>query len=68
MDQRQAAACQRLVKSLAFTVGQELNSAVSTFVDRVSCLRVCAAPSVFSLLVIGAHHKNLGVQLKPNQT
>lgn len=31
-------------------------------------VRVCATPSVFSLLVIGAHHKNLGVQLKPNQT
>lgn len=68
MNQRQAAGYQRLEKSLAFPVGQELNPAVSIFMDGVSCLRVCAAPSVFSLLVIGAHHKNLGVQLKPNQT
>lgn len=68
MNQRQAAGCQRLEKSLAFHVGRELNSAASVFMDRVSCLRVYAAPSVFSLLVNGAHHKNLGVQLKPNQT
>ena len=59
MNQRQAAGCQRLQKSLAFLVGKELNSAASEFMDRVSCLRVSAAPSVFSLLVIGAHHKNL---------
>lgn len=68
MNWRQAAGCQRLVKSLAFLVGKYLNSVVSVVLDRISRLGVCAAPSVFSLLVIGAHHKNLGVQLKPNQT
>lgn len=59
VSQRQAAVCQSLENSLAFLVGKELNSAASAFMDRVSYLIVCAAPSGFSLLVSGAHHKSL---------
>ena len=44
--------------SLVVLVGKEWNSAASVFMDGVSYLIVCAAPSVFSLLVSGAHHKN----------
>lgn len=58
MNQRQAAGHQRRETSPALLAGREPHSAASGFMGEVSRLRVCSAPSVFSLLVNRAHHKN----------